>query len=615
MLPGLLSVLGGLSPEVRPAPPRSQTGFGPEASLATLERVAVDATGGVWAVGDGGLVELATGRLVAPAGGVGSRSLSHLAVAEPVVVVVGGSGGLYVLEGDRLDPVEPRERVLGLCSHGRDVLALVEGPGGEARLRRWSSASGPWHEIWRGGPGFRVLAVGADGAAWIGGAGVVRVDPRGGAREAVGPEPGWRVLGLAVGASGGLLEEVGEEGGTRLRRFGPGPGAGRELAGRRPGRTAGGLAWVGEGGLVEEAGGAPAAPPRALPEGVGERGEVVQVLGGPRGEPLVASSRGLWEGTRRGWRPLLSAGLVPTSVMRFAATRGGALWALSGQGGLFHQNPDGIWTGIELPDAWRMDTRLSAADGESLLVRFESGSGEVLARIAPPRLEEQGDRVVREPKVLETGGLEAREVGALAALGPAVFLGLGPRLVRIQGKRVETWGTGEGLPGGSIVGLATLFDDLWVLVQGAGGPVRLGRGVPPIERPVAGGPAGEARIMAVDERSGQLWVGFADGAKGAAASLNREGLWISQLRLGAPVDALAADSGAVLAGTSEGLYALTAGERIRKLYGEDDGLVGGRIRALALARGTGLVGTEVGLFRSRSLRFGPEEAEASGLRV
>jgi hypothetical protein len=179
-----------------------------------------------------------------------------------------------------------------------------------------------------------------------------------------------------------------------------------------------------------------------------------------------------------------------------------------------------------------------------------------------------------------------------------VFVGVGSELLRLEGGQVEVWGEGEGFSDGRILALEVLFEDLWLVQEGGSEPLRFLQGSQEFVLPGEGGPAGAAVSLAVDEKAGQLWVGMEDGKRGGMASLSREGVWISQLRLPGPPLGLAAYGGAVVASCSEGLILLEAGERLRRTLGPEQGLPCCAYSSLGLIPGEILVETEMGLYRS-----------------
>lgn len=599
----LAAVLGGLNPRRRSRPAEPPRIFERVPAVQELRSVAVG-RGGVWVASDKGLLDLNRDHLLElprerDPDGLG---LTHLALGR--FLVAGGPSGLWVLAGRRLDPVEPSEPVRDMAAWGDGVVALTGAPGSRVRLRRVRGPSGPWHCLWQGPEDVRAVAVYED-AAWVGGQRLWRVGPRGQAAEQALPEgcPGIEALVVAgdqlLLQGGGTWRYLPAEGRwDRCESEGsPGPFAGQAAVGSSAGVTVlGGKTVV------------------APPDGSGE--PLRPVGQSPDGGGLALTSTRLLRAGVRKWRPVLEAGREPGGLVAARATRGGALWCRDRGGAIFYRDPAGEWSRLRLPESFRVLPGAFGVDGEALLVSGRAGTDgdDRLFWVGAPRGEERGTLVEREPRPVSLGPLSGRDVACAEGLAGAVYAGVGARLVRSRDGVVDVWGPGEGLPDRELVALAPLYDDLWVVFAGEGGPRRFGQAVPEPDPVPESGPAGMAVSVTPDEDSGQLWVGFADGARGGVASVSREGHWITQLRFPAPVVGVAAAKGSVLASGSAGLYLLEEGERRRRAFGPEDGLPERDCGVVAFAGPVALVDTAGGLYQSNPERWRPPE-EAEDLRV
>lgn len=601
----LAAVLGGLNPRRRARPADPPRIFERVPAIQELRDVAVGA-GGMWVACDKGLLDLTRGVLLElprdrdPEG----RGLTHLALGR--FLVAGGASGLWVLAGRGLDPVEPAEPVRGLAAWGGGVAALTGAPGHPARLRRVLGPSGPWHQLWEGPETARALAVDDQGTAWVGGERLWRVGPRGQAAVVDLPAGCPGVEALAAVAGSLLLRG----GGTWIRARGEASWRAVDPAGM-PGVFEGAAAVGTAEGVTVVAGRTVAAPPGRALETLRPSGEA------PEGGGLALTSTRLMRAGRRKWRPLLEVGREPGALAAARATRGGGLWCRDRAGELFHRDPTGEWTRVLLPEGFRVQPGAFGVDGEALLVSGrwpEEAGDDRLFWVAAPRGEERGTLVERRPRPVSMGALSGRDVACAEGLAGAVYAGVGSRLVRSRDEVVDVWGPSEGLPDAELVALAPLYDDLWVVFAGEGGPRRFAQAVPQPDPVPESGPAGLALSLTPDEDSGQLWVGFADGERGGVASVSREGTWITQLRFPAPVVGVAAARGSVLASGAAGLYLLEEGERRRRAFGLDDGLPGRACGVVAFAGSVALVDTEAGLYQSNPERWKPPE-QAEDLRV
>lgn len=606
----MLGVLSGLSPRPAGAPVRPSPGGGfrrPEV-LGSLDGVAVGPDGRLWAVGAGGLLEVERARF--------HRWDEPLRlVAAGSFVAAGGPGGLVVLEADRLVPVLPAEPILGLVATGSGSLVASARSGSRLVLREAGSGLAPWHARAWLPPGSGVLAVDGDAVLVGTDSGLFRV-PRGTGRvepiAALGPSAA--VVGLAHGAGRTLVRLADGS----CFAIAPGAGAAERLeGGGEPGLFRDALA-VGGVGRIELV---PPVPqglpplPQELPEGL--RHETLVPIGADgRGIPLARTSRALLQASRRAWRPAVTAGMVPTRARELKRTRSGALWAIDPEGGLRHRSPEGTWTSVALPPGLAAEGKVGI-DGEALLLACRAGARETqpgtnLFWVPAPRGDEVGGFAVRVPEPVPLGVFGDATPRAMAALGSTLFAAVGSRILAVRGRQVETWGREQGLPDAPVLDLAALFDDLWALFEGHP-PMRFpgGRGRP--EAPVEDGPAGQGTVLAPDEESGQVWVGLTDGARGGVASLSRDGIWITQLRLPGAAVAVSAAQGAVSAATTAGLVLLEDGERIRRIFGVEDGLPSLECRAV------GLTGRELwvdaGELRSWTREEAPAPGAGGGLRV
>lgn len=620
----LAAVLGGLNPRRRARPAEPPRIFQRVPAVQHLRAVVVG-PGGVWVACDKGLLDLNRDHLLElpldrdPEG----AGLTHLAQGR--FLVAGGPSGLWVLAGRRLDPVEPGEAVRSLSAWGSGVAALTGAPGETVRLRRAWGPSKPWHCLWEGPENVRALAVEGDGA-WVGGDRLWRVGPRGQVLELPLPEGCEGVEELAFVDDRLMVSG----GGTWCRELGTSQWGKVEPSGS-PGSFGGEAAVGNSAGITTLAGRTVAAPDGSPKEPLRPAGQASE------GGGLALTPTRLLRAGRRKWRPLLEVGRVPGGLVAARATRGGALWCRDPSGALFHRAPSGEWTRLLLPSDFRGLPGAFGVDGEALLISGRSGaeapanagseargptaSGDAEAKpddrlfwIGAPRGEEQGTLLDRTPRPVSLGPLSGRDVATAEGLAGAVYAGVGSRLVRSRDGVVDVWGPAEGLPEREVVAVAPLYDDLWAVFAGEGGPRRFGQAVPEPDPVPDSGPSGMAVSLTPDEDSGQLWVAFADGARGGVASISREGNWITQLRLPAPVVGVAAAKGSVLASGAAGLYLLEEGERRRRAFGPEDGLPARPCGVVAFAGPVALVDSAGSLFQSNPERWSPPE-RAEDMRV
>lgn len=606
----LSSVLAGLAPRRAPtaAPPPRLFRRGPV--FQRFRDLAVSRDGTTWLAGDAGLLDLGRGALLTlPEGDLEGAGLEH--VGGWGFVAAGGPGGLFVVAGGRLSPVEPREAVEALCGTPWGVAAATRDPRGIRHLRFAGGPEEAWHELYRPSGRVRALAPAPGERLWLAGAeGLLEVDPWGRARTLELPA-GCREPATLVSLGARLL--LGDLAGSCWLREAPGA-AWVPLGEGLPGEGPEGLALGTSGGVVHVGpGGSRRADGRELPpQPAGGTPRPVGV--DPEGGALALAEGVLLRGARRRWRPRLLAGLAPPRVGALRRTRAGALWVADLAGRLFHRDPAGVWSALDLPEDLRATGAVLGCDGEALLMpAWDPGRAfrpqESLFWVAPPRGDEAGARVARRPDPVSLGPRTGEPVTAVVALGADVFAGVGGRLVRSRAGAVEVWGPEQGVPGGPVVALETLFDDLWLVPLGARGPLRFAQGTPGPDPVPDDGPRGRATALVADEDSGQLWVGFEDGEKGGAASLSREGRWISQLRLPAPVRGLAAAGGTMAVAAGGGLFLLEEGARQRQALGSGAGLPDGGAGLVALSAGQLLVDTPAGVYLSDLEAWRPPEPE------
>lgn len=620
MFDRLISVLGARSPRACAPPPEPRALFARARVVPEVSCAAVDRSGTLWVAGVGGLLEPESGALLRALDPEGQAHDLTWVAAGPFVAA-GGPGGLWVLGDSVLMPVPGIQgSSAGAATEDRVFVGVLEGDGRSA-VRAAARHDAPWHRVTRlKGRAQAMVAVGSRVLVSAGGE-VLALTASGPRVRVPGPEgrgPDW--MAADQGRLLAAFEGEPREDPPHLRVLDLEAGTwGPALEARGwPGPWPGGLAVAGPDGVTplegDQLGERLPAFPEALEPAL--EGTLLPVGRDEVGRGLLVGPRAVLRAARKTWKPLFMAGRVPATAAGFRRTRSGALWVRDGAGALFHRSPVGSWTRVVLPAGWRASDVAMGCDGEALVfLAFEGDDPRGACWVAAPREEEQGGLVRRAPRVLPLAGRDPRDVGAVAGLGTRLYVGVGSELLRIQGDQVEAWGEAEGLPAGSrVLAAEPLFDDLWVLFEGEPGPRQFGQGAAESEPVARSGPEGRTTCLAGDDDSGQLWVGFEDGGKGGVASLSREGIWITQLRLPGRVKMVAAQGGTMLAATSKGLVLLEEGQRIRRIFTHQDGLDGLDCRAVGLVDDQVWLDCGQGVLRSDAQRWRPKP-EAEAMRV
>lgn len=582
MLPSwtrMASVFGGHAPRRTPGSPEV---LGPFRALDRGEdvlRVHATGDGSLWALSQRSVTDLGRERTHRLPEGC-SGSLHSLGGRD--FLVVAGSAGVFVLGPDGLGPLHPFEPATALGWGRRGVLVAGIDGAGEVRLRRGRSVEEPWHSV-------AVLPEKILGIAdleteiWLlGGEHWFRLSP-GGRLRAQGSLPGAQPLPESLFVADGVAYLADAEGG--LWMVPPGEGTPQALPLEED------SSWVGQGprgpvclgsdGLLTWSGGswAPVEGLPALP-----RQDLEVCLADPAQSTLAFHPKGVLAPGRIRWKTVLEAQVLPRSATWMKRTPAGAVWIRDEGGRLFFRPSSQRVLWVKPQPELAPDWRPLGLDGEGLLL-CPSARSERVDWVPAPRAPRQKDtvEVASEVRLLDLPGPPT----AATSLGGKLWIGGEGWILAPDAD--GPWGVEQGVPNLEVLAMESLFEDLWVIFSGMGGPHRFLGGAPHPELPLENGPSGLARGLAADNVSGQVWVSFKDGRKGGVASMSREGIWITQLRLPSWVRDLGAEAGHVAAVTGQGVFYLAPGSRKRRTFSVSEGLAGPEGRAIALSEGQILV--------------------------